>query len=110
MIRQRQPLKRYTPLKRLTKPIRRDARSAEDRARDSRWRRDVMERDGYRCQCADFPGLCWGVLDPHHIHGKATKELRWGVENGQTLCRRHHRWAHDNPNAYREIMKQRRKV
>ena len=98
---------RRKPLKRSMKPIRRDARSAEDKALDAKWKRYVMERDGYRCQLAGVDGYCWGPIDPHHIRGKATRALRHDLANGQTLCRRHHTWAHDHPKAYREIMERR---
>lgn len=111
MIRQRHHIKRYTSLRRSRKPIRRDARTAEERRRDREWRADVLREGGYRCRFAMYfvilqrneVGPCFGPLDPHHIKGKATKALRWDVSNGVPLCRAHHDWAHAHPKEAREM-------
>jgi 5-methylcytosine-specific restriction endonuclease McrA len=58
-------------------------------------RREVLERDGYRCQHED--GGCDGPLQIHHIRYLSrggTNEL----SNLMTLCRFHHGLEHpDNP-------------
>jgi predicted phage replisome organizer len=55
------------------------------------WRKDVYERDGYKCQkCGTMK-----ELQAHHIeHWKNNKDLRYDVNNGITLCRRCHLEAH----------------
>ena len=55
------------------------------------WRKDVYERDGYKCQ------VCGARKDlqAHHIeHWKNNKNLRYDVNNGITLCRECHLKAH----------------
>lgn len=48
------------------------------------WREKVFERDGYMCQgCKQFGGY----LQAHHIKGWTEyPELRYEINNGQTLC------------------------
>lgn len=65
---------------------------ARKRPRVQGWRREVFERDGYRCtQCA-----ATGSLNAHHIKPWAQyPELRRVLANGVTLCQHCHRLAHD---------------
>lgn len=52
------------------------------------WRKIVFERDNYTCQCCGDRG---GYLEADHIMPWAYfKELRYEIENGQTLCRKCH--------------------
>lgn len=54
------------------------------------WRREVYERDGYKCQ------ICGATLEEtqlraHHIKNYADNENdRYDVNNGVTLCKKHH--------------------
>lgn len=58
------------------------------------WRHDVLARDGRICQrCGSSesqdPNI---ILEAHHVKPWAThKELRFDVDNGQTLCRPCHK-------------------
>jgi HNH endonuclease len=50
------------------------------------WRKAVFERDSYTCQKC---GTVGGYLHAHHIkEWQYYPELRYDVDNGQTLCRR----------------------
>lgn len=58
----------------------------------SHWRINVFERDGFMCmEC----GSVGGVLNAHHIKPWATyPELRFDIDNGQTLCEECHKEVH----------------
>lgn len=64
----------------------------KDRHHDARyieWRKEVFERDGYRCKLSD--NTCVTYLEAHHIKvWRDHKELRYKITNGITLCRAHH--------------------
>lgn len=63
---------------------------------ESRWSREVRERDSYTCQ---YPGCGkqGKSLDTHHIALRSLRpDLRFVVSNGLTLCRQHHNWVHAN--------------
>ena len=53
------------------------------------WRTDVFVRDNYVCQ---YPGCArGGILNAHHVmRWSQYPELRFDVNNGITLCHRHH--------------------
>jgi len=53
------------------------------------WRRQVLERDGHKCQICD-PSVVAKRLNVHHLIPRGIKEYRWDVDNGMTLCVRHH--------------------
>lgn len=64
-----------------------EARSEDVRDRESdackSWRREVMERDKFKCQDCG----CGGTMSAHHIKRfRDFKELRFDVSNGITLC------------------------
>lgn len=56
------------------------------------WRKSVFERDGWTCQeCKEWGGR----LHSHHIKPFASyPNLRFDVDNGETLCKKCHRARH----------------
>lgn len=53
------------------------------------WRKDVWKRDNFRCRVTDQN--CNGRIEAHHILSwRDYPELRYQVNNGITLCHRHH--------------------
>ena len=67
-----------------------------------KWRQAVYRRDGYRCQ---FPEC--GIserINAHHIKTWADwPALRFVLQNGITLCGRHHSLVKGKENIYQEI-------
>lgn len=56
------------------------------------WRNQVYERDNYICWLCSKQG---GYLHPHHILPFADfPESRYDVDNGMTLCDKHHKIIH----------------
>jgi len=60
---------------------------------ESRWSREVRERDDYTCQ---FPGCGKQSksIDTHHIAMRSLRpDLKRDTSNGICLCRPHHNWV-----------------
>jgi 5-methylcytosine-specific restriction endonuclease McrA len=62
-----------------------------DGYKHKQWTKEVLERDGYKCQvCGSFESL----IAHHIVEWDDSLELRFELSNGQTLCRgchmRHH--------------------
>lgn len=54
-----------------------------------KWRKLVRERDGHKCKLEGTD--CNGRIEVHHIYNwRKYPELRFEIDNGITLCRRHH--------------------
>lgn len=74
----------------------------------TKFRRDVLERDGYACVCCGYDDL----LEVHHLKGVTENpELMSEVDNGVTLCKYCHSKFHhiysrydNNPNQFSEFM------
>jgi hypothetical protein len=53
------------------------------------WRKEVYERDGFKCRIANSD--CKGRIEAHHILSwREHPDLRYQLNNGITLCHRHH--------------------
>lgn len=65
------------------------------------WREKCLERDGYKCAyCGKTE-----TLNVHHILGRRAKITRHDVDNGITLCAKHHTFsstfsAHQTPSLF----------
>ncbi len=58
-------------------------------AKDRDWRGAIFLRDNYTCQKC---GVVGGQLQAHHKRSwKTNPELRWDIDNGETLCLSCHR-------------------
>lgn len=63
---------------------------------ESRWSREVRERDNYTCQ---FPDCfkSYPSIDTHHIAPRSLRpDKKFLLENGVALCRPHHQHVHRN--------------
>lgn len=73
-------------------PWEKSAQDIRNSSEYSKWRTDVFERDGYKCQHCDQVG---GTLNAHHIKPFAQYEdLRLELTNGLTLCEDCHKAVH----------------
>lgn len=62
--------------------------SKRDMSKQKEWSTKVFIRDNYTCQDCGKRG---GYLQAHHIKGYTEyPELRWDIDNGQTLCKKCH--------------------
>jgi len=67
-----------------TKPRTYTKRNKHGGIEDREWRQKIFERDNYTCRMCKIRG---GKLEAHHIKPfKKHPELRFGLENGITLC------------------------
>lgn len=55
-----------------------------------KWRRQVYQRDQYRCQFPACDGSCKDLEAHHIVRWADCPGLRYVVSNGITLCRAHH--------------------
>lgn len=87
----------------------------EDKKKLKDWANSVKDRDCYKCAIC---GLTSGEnyirkdgkeskirLEAHHLFPREIKEFRYDIDNGITLCTRHHKFsreisAHKNPLAF----------
>lgn len=61
----------------------------ENRKKDKEWAQAVKLRDNNKCIiCSDTVRL-----NAHHIIPREDKSFRWEIDNGLTLCPRHHRFS-----------------
>lgn len=81
----------------------RKSNDKRDSIENYHWRRKILIRDNFTCQCC---GQTNTKLNVHHIYNYATYEnLRFEVSNGVTLCREchllfHHLYGYLNTNKY----------
>lgn len=73
----------------------------EQKELDLIWANKIKERDGWACV------ICGSKYAPnaHHLIPRENKETRHNIENGITLCTKHHKFsrvisAHNNPLAF----------
>lgn len=56
------------------------------------WRECIFKRDNYTCTCCKEKEKVSGRLEAHHIKPFAQfPELRFAIDNGQTLCKECHK-------------------
>lgn len=69
-------------------------------SKDSAWYYEII--DLWNCRCAVHG--CANELDkPHHLLGKkAWPRYRHDLNNGISLCRKHHDWAHNKPAEFKQ--------
>ena len=75
-------------------------RRKEEQALDRKWSNAILKRDSYTCRICGAEGT-----NPHHIFSRKHKNTRWDIQNGITLCYKHHRFAHEHPIAFWETIK-----
>jgi 5-methylcytosine-specific restriction endonuclease McrA len=98
----RTELQRKTPLKRVgqprrTKPlVHESAKKRAGRGERAEIRRQVFERDGYRCQLTAPHACAFSHLTFHHLL-KASAGGEYSLDNGLTLCVVANDWVEDNP-------------
>lgn len=73
----------------------------EQKEKDKEWALNIKNRDAWRCM------ICGDAFHPnaHHIIPRENKEYRYELDNGITLCTKHHKFsrvlsAHNNPFAF----------
>jgi len=97
----RSPLKRKTPLKRSTKPLKRTrlspvSKKQQKRLRDySAVRKDYLDEHPVCEACLQRP-----AEEIHHKEGRGSKTA--DPTTFMSICRRCHNWIHANPNRARE--------
>ena len=90
--------KKYPKKRRTIKTIRKNTRNWDDPAYVE-WKRKVKTRDGKRCQWTDCK--CKNGLQVHHIlRWSDYPFLRFVVDNGITLCRKHHKFIQNKEDDY----------
>jgi hypothetical protein len=68
--------------------------------KDKEWAEAVKQRDKHCVICKSKERI-----NAHHLFPKQIEKLRWDLDNGITLCPKHHRFsfqlsAHQNPLAF----------
>ena len=73
----------------------------EQKEKDLEWAKEVKSRDAWRCV------VCGDAYHPnaHHIIPRENKQFRHEIDNGVTLCTKHHKFsrklsAHNSPLAF----------
>lgn len=80
-----------------------------NKRKDKKWADAVKRRAGYKCE------YCGSTIKPnaHHIFSRSNRTVRWDLDNGITLCPKHHVFnmkfsAHKTPLAFAEWIKNKR--
>jgi peptidoglycan/xylan/chitin deacetylase (PgdA/CDA1 family) len=75
----------------------------DEREERERVKRDVRFRDR-SCRAQDAPGRCEGPLDVHEVIPRSAWRAGYLIRsNCLLICRAHHDWIHDNPDAAHEL-------
>ena len=73
---------------------------------DAEFSRRIKERDGWCCRrCGTRYAEGSRGLHCAHIVGRRNRELRWDERNAVSLCMACHLWAHGNPLAFVDWLK-----
>ncbi|MCK9428748.1 MAG: HNH endonuclease [Candidatus Omnitrophica bacterium] len=87
--------------KKITKAYLKKLAKRDSNKRYKEWGNSVKDRDGRACVICKETKL----LNAHHIIPREIPEFRWDVDNGVSLCPKHHKFnfkfsAHRNPLAF----------
>jgi len=82
----------------ITKQMFKNNERAETKKKEEEWSRLIRTRDGWACV------ICGNPYKPnaHHLLPRELKEFKYDLDNGITLCTKHHKFcrylsAHNNP-------------
>ena len=79
----------YLPIGEKHHNYKQDRYSIEPRTARKFWTKQIISRDGNKCKLEN--SKCKGKLETHHIISwRESKELRFDINNGITLCHAHH--------------------
>jgi 5-methylcytosine-specific restriction endonuclease McrA len=67
------------------------------------WRHNIFERDDYTCQMCNVKGKA--IHADHIIPWSVSKELRYDINNGRTLCIECHEQTDSYPKQFRKVKK-----
>lgn len=86
--------------KRVPGTARTTLKAKRESPRETRFKREVRQRDNYTCQFPDPKCDRHSKhIDVHHIAKRSQRpDLRFEVSNGICLCREHHSWIDRNYN------------
>jgi len=74
---------------------------SEEKLREKDWSLAIRSRDGWNCVICGSPAH----TNAHHIIPREHKKYKFDLDNGITLCTKHHKFsrqisAHNNPMAF----------
>ena len=85
----------------LTKTLLKSTEELEEKKKEEEWSRIIRNQDGWACL------ICGNPYKPnaHHLIPREIKEFKFDLDNGITLCWKHHKTcrqisAHNNPLAF----------
>ncbi|MEK6879863.1 MAG: HNH endonuclease [Nanoarchaeota archaeon] len=91
-------MKKYENPRKITKKYLKKIEKRDSKKKFKEWSMKVRERDEYKCVICKTDKF----IHAHHIIPKEIKEFRFNINNGVSLCAKHHKYsfqisAHKNP-------------